>query len=84
MKCTERDCKKLATHYQPSHLCDDHWALRYSMQNYKGKLMHFKDLFELLLKERGIWKEGEVMDDTLKERCKAMTQGSPLLKRENA
>jgi hypothetical protein len=83
MKCTERDCKKLATHYQPYHLCDDHWAGRYSMQNYKGKLLHFKDLFELLLKERGIWKEGEVMDDALKARCKELTRGSPLLKRES-
>ena len=83
MRCTARDCKKIATLYQPYHLCDEHWADRYSMQNYKGKLLHFKDLFELLLKERGVWKEGEEMGDEIKARCKELTRGSPLLKRES-
>ena len=82
------DCKKEATHYHPMHLCDDHYALRYSTQcmpglckelGIKGTHIHFLKLFEYYLKKRNLWKEGEEMSDVVKDRCAESVRGSKWL-----
>ena len=47
MKCT--DCnKKVATQVHPYLLCDDCWSERFGKQYIDGKLVPFKQLFEIL------------------------------------
>jgi|TARA_R100001530_G_scaffold14029_2_gene12791 hypothetical protein len=68
MKCI--DCnKKPGTHLHPFLLCDDCWSERFSTQYINGKDVPFKELFRDNLMKRGLWKEGEEMNDDVKSRC---------------
>ena len=81
MSC--HDCHKEAKHYSPLHLCDFHYAERFSTQfmpelckelGIEGKDIHFKKLFKHNMEQRGLWKkDGESLGSRHKRLSEAGT-----------